>query len=265
MIVDDEPAIRLFLSEELTQAGYWVSTVASGEEALACLQSTSVDLILLDLRMGGMSGLEVIEAIEKRPNCPVIIMLTAHASVDSAINVFRHGGHDYLIKPCHAEELLTSVKRGLEKRRQMLEQKKKIQLIELTARQLRGEQPLSANMVSLQQRYLEGRGLLLDDEQEIVTKNGILLELTSSEFQILKCLMQHADRPVSYDQLAESLHGKSGTRWENRKALTTHIWRLMLKVGRSRDGDEYIVNVRGTGYMFLTKSPDKEACSPTDP
>jgi DNA-binding response OmpR family regulator len=262
MIVDDEPAIRLFLSDELTQAGYQVSTAASGEEALARLQTTSVDLVLLDLMMGGMNGLDVIEAIEKQPNFPVVIMLTAHASVDSAINVFRHGGHDYLIKPCQTEELLASVKRGLEKSREALEQKKKIELIEQTAHQLRGEKSLIADMSPFHQRYLKGRGLVLDNEQEIVTKNSKPLELTPTEFRILKCLMERPDRPVSYNQLAASLHGQGGSKWENRKALTTHIWRLMLKVGRALDGDNYIVNVRGRGYQFLSKPPGKETFSP---
>lgn len=262
MVVDDEPAIRLFLSDELTLAGYQVSTAASGEEALARLQTSSVDLVLLDLMMGGMNGLNVIEAIEKEPNCPVVIVLTAHASMDSAINVLRHGGHDYLIKPCHTEELLASVKKGLEKRRETIEQQKMIQLIEQTARQLRGEQSPTADTPPFRQRYLEGRGLMLDNEQEIVAKNGQQLVLTHTEFKILKCLMEHADRPVSYTQLAASLHGQSGDKWENRKALTTHLWRLLRKVGRASDGNSYIANVRGRGYRFLSKSPVKDSNSP---
>lgn len=261
MIVDDEPAIRLFFSEELTQAGYQVSTASSGEEALARLQTTPVDLVLLDLRMGGMNGLEVIEAIEKQPSCPVVVMLTAHASIDSAVNMFRHGGYDYLVKPCQTDALLATLKRGLEKRRGTLEQKKMIHLIEQTARQLRGEQAPIPDAPPSPQRYWEGRGLLLDNDKEIVTKNGTPLELTPTEFQILKCLMEHADRPVSYDQLAESLHVQSGNKAENRKALTTHIWRLMLKVGRASDGDNYIVNVRGKGYQFVARSPRKDSDS----
>lgn len=261
MVVDDEPAIRLFLSDELAFAGYQVLTASSGEEALVRLETTSVDLVLLDLMMGGMSGLNVIESISKQPNCPVVIVLTAHASLDSAINVLRHGGHDYLIKPCQTEELLASVKGGLEKRREILEKHKMIQLIEQTARQLRGESLPMPSSQSLFQRYLEGRGLLLDNEKEIVTKNGQQLVLTQAEFQILKCLMEQADRPVSYAQLVESLHGQAGDKWENRKALSTHMWRLSQKVGRAADGTDYIINVRGKGYKFLSQSPHLEVAN----
>ncbi len=120
LIVDDEPAIRLFLEEELSQAGYEVTTAASGEEALARLQKNPVDLILLDLKMGGMDGLQVMAEVSRRPLPPVVILLTAHASLDSAIEAMRRGGHDYLLKPCRTEELLASVERGMARRRATL-------------------------------------------------------------------------------------------------------------------------------------------------
>ena len=91
LIVDDEPAIRLFLSEELRDAGYEVDAVAGGEEALAYLEQHSVDLILMDFRMQGMDGLQTMAEIRRRPMPPEIIMLTAHATLDTAIEIVGEG------------------------------------------------------------------------------------------------------------------------------------------------------------------------------
>jgi CheY-like chemotaxis protein len=92
LIVDDEPAIRFFLSETLSQAGYEVTTAASGEQALALLQQQPIDLVLLDLKMEGIDGLQVMAEVERLPLPPVVIILTAHASLDSAIQAMRRGG-----------------------------------------------------------------------------------------------------------------------------------------------------------------------------
>lgn len=120
LVVDDEQAIRYFLSEELARAGYKVLTASSGEEALVRLQEKEIDLVLLDLQMRGMDGLQVMEEIEKHPMPPEVIILTAHASFDSAVDAMRLGGCDYLKKPCRTEELLSSVEKGLDKRRKEL-------------------------------------------------------------------------------------------------------------------------------------------------
>jgi DNA-binding response OmpR family regulator len=264
LLVDDEPAIRLFLSEELAQAGYAVHTAASGEEALASIQKENFDLVLLDLKMGGMNGLRALEMIERMPSPPVVIILTAYASVDSAISVLRHGGYDFLLKPCRTEELLASVEKGLAKRRQALLREKAIGLIEETARQLRDAQAPSTAAPATPPRFLEGRGLLLDYENETVTRDGQPVALTPAEFRLLVCLMEHADQPVRFGQLAAALHGHSDERQSDRQAITTHLWRLGRKVGHARDGHPFIVNVRGKGYQFVGKTrgnPNREILS----
>ncbi len=261
LIVDDEEAIRFFLSEELSQVGYTVLTAAGGEEALVLLQKEAVDLVLLDLKMGGIGGLQVMEEIEKRPMPPVVIMLTAHASLDSAVGAMRRGGFDYLKKPCRPEDLLTSVEKGLAKRREAIQRQQMIRLIEETARQLeapaRSEEaanlPIVRSPLASLPRFLEGRGLLLDREHETATRAGEAVPLTQSEFQLLACLMENAGQPVSYGQLVAALHGDKGGDWEDweeRQAISTHLWRLRRKLGHDPDGRPYIVNTRGRGYRF---------------
>jgi DNA-binding response OmpR family regulator len=252
LIVDDEEDLRFILSEELSQAGYTVLTAASGEEALIKLQEETIDLVLLDLEMGGMGGLQVMAEVGEQSLSPAVIVLTAHASLDSAIGAIRLGGCDYLKKPCRTAELLASVEKGLAKRREALRRQEMIHLIEETARQLRTPSPPATGPVA-GPRFLEERGLLLDREQEIVTRDGEALSLTPSEFRLLACLMGHADRPVSYGELAVALHGEGGE-WEageGRQAVSTHLWRLRRKLGHGPNGGPYIVNVRGRGYKFV--------------
>lgn len=250
LIVDDEPAIRLFLGEELTQAGYHVLMASSGEDALARLQRESVDLILLDLMMDGIDGLQVMAQVERQPLPPVVIMLTAHASLDSAVEAMRRGGHDYLLKPCRTEELLASVERGLTRRREALRQQELLRLIEDSARRLRAAAPSVEPSPPAPPRFLEGRGLLLDQEQEIVTRLGQPVHLTPSEFRLLQCLMARAGQVISPRELLRELHGVDGRAWEARQALSTHLWRLRKKIGNGPDGEPYVVNVRGRGYLF---------------
>lgn len=252
LVVDDEVAIRLFLAEELTQEGYKVLTAASGEEALARLQTIQVDVILLDLLMEGIDGLQVMDEVERYSSPPVVIMLTAHASLDSAITAMRRGGHDYLIKPCRTEELLASVEKGLAKRREVLRRQALARLIEDSARRLRSDSLPERIEPVAQVRFLEARGLLLDRENSTITRQGKSLSLTPTEFRLLHCLMKHADKPVSFGQLAGELHSYSVEEQGARNALSTHLWRLRRKVGSGPDGKPYIVNVRGRGYKFVS-------------
>jgi DNA-binding response OmpR family regulator len=274
LIVDDELAIRLFIGEELSQAGYEVLTAASGEEALNTLQTEAVDLVLLDLMMGGIDGLEVMRHIvqlatsETGLSAPAVIMLTAHASVHSAVDFMRQGGLDYLIKPCRTEDLLVSVERALTRHEHTLQRQELIRLIEFSARQLQqvtqtdGECfPERSQRVKGEDdevylhasRYLGGRGLLLDWDQREVTLDGQPIHLTPTELALLRCLMEHADQVVSPQELMQVLHGTSEVpASESRQALNTHLWRLRKKIEEAPDGNPYIVNVRGQGYKFIS-------------
>ncbi|MCP4542213.1 MAG: response regulator transcription factor [Chloroflexi bacterium] len=256
LIVDDEGSIRYFLSEELSQAGYITLTAASGEEALVQLEKEAVDLVLLDLKMGGMSGLQVMERIEKQPLSPAVIILTAYGTLDSAVGAMRLGGCDYLTKPCGIEELLDSVERGLAKRREAMQRQKMIHLIEETARQLQAS-PSLAGKPMRQPRFLEERGFLLDREQETVTWSGETMSLTATEFRLLALLMEYPDQTISYRELASALHGSSVGEWEEqdaRQTLSTHLWRLRRKLGQDSKGNPYVINIRGRGYKFVSNA-----------
>ncbi|MBI5408943.1 MAG: sigma-54-dependent Fis family transcriptional regulator [Nitrospirae bacterium] len=127
LVVDDEPLQRDILKTILESEGYETHTAASGKEALAILETIHPDVILSDLRMEGMDGLELLEAIPRKPFEPSIIIITAHGTISSAVEAVRKGAFDYLTKPLNKDTLLLNVRRA-EERTTLL--KKNIQLME---------------------------------------------------------------------------------------------------------------------------------------
>jgi DNA-binding response OmpR family regulator len=256
LVVDDESSIRLVLRDRLSQAGYEVTTAASGEEALGRLQEAAFDLMLLDLKMPGIDGLQVMEqATDLAPGTGVII-LTAHATLDSAVQAMRHGGDDYLVKPASTEEILASVEKGLAKRRKRLRQGQLVRQIRDTALQLTTEDakaPEHEEVIEERPRFLWVRELLLDRERLAITMRGRPLDLTSTEFKLLLCLMENSGRTASFAQMSEAIHGVETHEILARSAISTHIWRLRRKLEEAAPGEAYIVNVRRRGYKLLSE------------
>lgn len=255
LIVDDEPAIRLFLSEELREAGYEVDTVEGGEEALAYLEQQSVDLILMDFRMQGMDGLQTMAEIRRRPMHPEIIMLTAHATLDTAVAAMRQGGQDFLVKPCSTADMLTSVRLGLQRHKEARDRDAMARLIAKTASQLvDGEETAphhSPPPPSDPGGILHGQDLLIDRNAKTVHQSGNELRLTPTEFDLLAAFLSQPDQPLDYVSLALQVSSQRMLPHEARDAMGTHIWRLRRKLGQSPKGGSYIINVRGRGYKFV--------------
>ena len=126
LLVDDENSIRISLADELEDEGYSVTTAASGEEAFALLKENDFDLIITDLVMEGIGGIEVLKKAKTLDPIISVLILTGYGNLETAIAALRLGADDYLLKPCEIDELLLRVQRGLEKR----EMQKRIALYE---------------------------------------------------------------------------------------------------------------------------------------
>lgn len=253
LVVDDEPSVRSSLREILEQEGHEVVTAASGEEALARLGQDSFDLILVDLKMEGIDGLQVMsEAMRVVPDT-VVIILTAYGTLDSAIDALRQGAHDYLLKPCNVKEIVASVETGLARRWQTLRRQELVSSIEDSVRRLQPRTiPVEAQAEeSVVSRFIRTRHFLLDREKQMVVAKGKPLGLTATEFGLLACLMSNMNRTLTYRELAREVLGYDSLEREARKALKTHLWRLRKKLRTSLGGASCIVNVRGKGYMFV--------------
>jgi DNA-binding NtrC family response regulator len=116
LLVDDDAAFRQVMSGELGRLGYEVTTVGSGEEAVRQVAAGEPEVVLLDLRLPGMGGLETLRAIHSKAPATELLMLTGHGSIDTAIESIRIGAFDYVVKPCPLDELDVRIQRALERR-----------------------------------------------------------------------------------------------------------------------------------------------------
>jgi DNA-binding response OmpR family regulator len=229
LIVDDEPSIRFFLEKTLRRSGHNVETASSGEEALDRLKDTSFDLVMLDLKLGGrVDGLRVLEAVRWRWPETVVVILTAHGSLESAMAAIREGVDGYLLKPVEPTEVRQAVQEALERRKSLA----RIQEEE-------------------EGRLLEHGPFSIDLKRHLVTLDEEPLELTPREFSLLVHLVQNAHRVISPKELVrvvgqyevEDMH-------EARQIVKWYIHRLRRKVEPDPSRPCYILNVRGVGYRF---------------
>src|ERR1043166_6243805 len=117
LVVDDDAVLRKLLSDQIARMGFDTAPAASGEEALAALSRSDFDVLLLDIRMPGLSGLETLREIRKLEDAPEVIMLTADTSLGTGIEAMRLGAYDYLTKPATLDEIEAVIRKADEKRR----------------------------------------------------------------------------------------------------------------------------------------------------
>src|SRR5215217_4092771 len=138
LIVDDEAAIRLTLSALLKRAGFEVTSAENGPEAVAQLERRAFELMLVDLKMPGMDGMQVVAAARKRQPDLAIIVLTGHGSLETAVEGLHHGVFDYLLKTTEPAQVIERVKIGLAARAQQLRQRTLLDVVGTAVQELRG-------------------------------------------------------------------------------------------------------------------------------
>jgi DNA-binding response OmpR family regulator len=255
MIVDDERTTRLSLSEIFTLRGAHVVTAADGQEAITRLRESNVDLIVLDLKMPGMSGLQVVEEAQRISPGTVIILLTAHASVDSAISALRQGVFDYVLKPAQPRTIVEVVERALVKRQEYTRRQNLVGLMEQTVNALKGGEMRTAGERPLQTATgpLQVGPIRVDMQRREASVSGQSLVLTPTEFDTLAYLAQHVDRVVSCRELVRAVHGYDTTEHEARPIMRVHIHRLRQKIEADAEHPERLLTVRAAGYMLVVE------------
>ena len=258
MVVDDEAVARVSLAEILRLEGYQVATAASGEEALSLLnKSGPFDLMVLDLKMPGMDGLEVTETVRDKSPGTVIVLLTAFATLETAIQAIRNGAHDYLIKPCPIPEVLESVRKGLAKRQQEQQRQHLVSQLQRTLSELvtvEGAEVVEEAVSSKPSRFIQVRDVVVDRQKHVAMLQGQPLDLTPTEFKILVCLLETPDQVWSPQELVRRAQGYETDAWGARAIVRVHIRRLRKKMEVDPSAPRYILNVRGVGYMFTGSS-----------
>jgi len=258
LIVDDEPIIRETLAEMLSTQDRQILTAASGEEALALLQKETFDLVLLDLVMPGLGGLQVMDKAREIAPSTIIIMLTAHGTLASAIQAMRHGAHDYLLKPAKAPKIMASVEEGLRRRQETMRKQELVQQMEKAIKELStGEYAppgIEATEPDRPLRFLRARDIVIDLQRQLILVRDEQVNLTPTELRLLTTLMQRTDEVIDTRELVREVQGYDCDRLESRAIIRVHIRRLRKKIEKDPANPSYIVNVRGVGYMFASAS-----------
>ncbi len=229
LVVDDEEKIRFFLSEMLERMGHVVTEAASGEEALDYLQDTAFDLVILDLRLGGLvDGQRVLEAIRWRWPATVVIMLTAHGSLESAMEAINEGVDGYLLKPVRPAEVRRAIEDAHYRRRKLLDDRQRDE------GQLLRKGPFK-----------------IDLKRHEATFEEHPLDLSPRDFTLLVYLIQKAPQVIGPKELVHvvSQYDPEYTS-EAREIIKWYIHRLRKKVEPDPANPRYILNVRGIGYRF---------------
>ena len=232
LVVDDEVSVCTALARSLTLLGYSADAAVSGYEALEMLEGTAYDAVVLDIRMPGMNGIEVMQqACQMDPNLS-IILLTGHASLESAIAAVRSRAADYLLKPVGVYGVAAAIERALER--------------------VREDVPKAPSP----ERFLRVGPVTLDRQRHEVHMVGvgdmgnIEVGLTVSESALLAHLMQHPHTVFSCCELARDVLGYEVSKEDAQKIVRPHICRLRKKIEPDSGRPRLIRTTPGKGYLF---------------
>ncbi|MBM3152759.1 MAG: response regulator transcription factor [Chloroflexi bacterium] len=234
LVVDDEPVERQTLTDILKLDGYHVIALGSGEAAVDYVRLNPVDLMVLDLRMPGMSGLDVSKVVGQVSPDTEIVLLTAHGSMETAIEALRQRVHDYLLKPATPSQIIASVERGLAHRKARLES------------MMQGQPPEDEDgPVAIQVG-----DTTVDFSRRMIFTGNLQISLTPAEGRLLRILVENPGKVFTHRDLVLMVQGYVTSQHEAPEILRPLVSRLRQKLEDAPTLGERLVSVRGTGYIF---------------
>ena len=222
LVVDDEESYRDALSIALDREGFSVITAADGAEALAAFDRDHPVLVLLDVMLPKMSGIDICREIRSRSSVPIIMVTAKNAEIDTVVGL-EVGADDYITKPFSLRELVARVRALLRRAPIDSVRPTDIDLIEVGA-------------------------VRLDAARHEVFVNDELTPLTRKEFELLEFFLLNADRVLTRDQLIERVWGSDY--YGDTKTLDVHVKRLRAKIEAEPANPERLITVRGVGYRY---------------
>ena len=231
LIVEDEPDIRKLVHYNLTQERFKVLEAEDGEKALKIVRQEKPDLVILDLMLPSLSGLEVCRILRERPETArlPILMLTAKAGEADRVVGLEMGADDYLTKPFSPRELVARVKAIL-RRAEIVFTADGVEIYE--------KGPLKINF-STYETFIRGKAV----------------RLTLKEFELLRFLVQNPNRVVSRDQLLDRVWGSEV--FVDPRTVDVHVRRLRKAIEKNDHKPEWLLTVRGVGYKFDDRTLEK--------
>jgi DNA-binding response OmpR family regulator len=224
LVVDDEPKIVQIARDYLEHAGLAVLAAGEGHAALAAARSAKPDLVILDLGLPGMDGLDVARALRKESNVP-IIMLTARGEETDKLIGLELGADDYITKPFSPKELVARVRAVLRR--------------------------MDASIANAGSDVVRTADIILDVLRMQATVGGRPVELTPTEFELLATLARQPGRIFTRAQLLDAIHGVAFESYE--RAIDAHVKNIRRKIEPNPREPRYILMVYGVGYKFADK------------
>ena len=222
LVIDDEPQILRALKTILGSKQFRVITASRGEEGLALVATQKPDLIILDLSLPDLSGIEVCSRIREWSQVPIIILSVRERESDK-VQALDRGADDYLTKPFGIEELLARIRVALRH---------------------------SNHTGSSQQSIINAGPLEIDLAKHIVTRSGTEIKLTATEFKVLAYLAAHADRVLTHQAILNHVWDITDT--DRVEYLRVYIGQLRKKLETNPEEPEFIITESGVGYRFIT-------------
>jgi two-component system phosphate regulon response regulator PhoB len=222
LVAEDDPDLATFLRESLALEDMEVHLVTDGASALLAVGTDAPNIVLLDLDLPDLDGLDVLTAIRRQGRQPVIVLTGRHHEADRVAGL-ELGADDYVVKPFSARELAARIRTVL-----------------------RRSEPSEATGGSA---IIEHNGLRIDLSSREVTLDGAAVELTKREFDLLAFLAANPRRVFSRQELLGEVWGSSQD-WQVPATVTEHVRRVRLKLDRDTAQSRWIHNVRGVGYRF---------------
>ena len=221
LIVEDEEALSDPLAFLLGREGFQTIVVDNGLDALPVFGREGADLVLLDVMLPGMSGMEVCRKLREVSSVPIIMLTAKDSELDKVLGL-ELGADDYVTKPYSARELIARIRAVLRRR--------------------------SAETDSATESVLQGGPVRMDIDRHVVTVNGEEISMPLKEFELLEILLRNVGRVMTRGQLIERVWGADYV--GDTKTLDVHIKRLRSKIEPDSSAPQYVVTVRGLGYKF---------------
>jgi DNA-binding response OmpR family regulator len=258
LIVDDEDPLRRSLSLILQKENYRVETAADAEEALAYLRLHEYDLMFLDLNLPGMSGIDLLIEVHRQVPHMSVLILTAHAALESAIQAVRLGARDYLLKPVEPVLILARVAEVLAESEQPARKKEivgQIQSLLAELQKMEGEDTTPTSALATlppanAARFLKKGVFDLDLHARHAMLNDKYIPVTGIYFDYLSTLLRHSPKVVAYKTLVKESQGYDVAIAEARDLARWRIHELRKMIEADPERPQYILTVRGIGYRL---------------
>jgi DNA-binding response OmpR family regulator len=259
LVVDDEHSLRHTLSLILKQCGYLVTNASTGKEAMHALEAGPFDLVFLDIKLPDVSGITLLPEIRKLYEDMPVLILTGHATIDTAMESVRYGARDYLVKPIDPGYLLIRVKEILSEKSQSQIRRELVDRIQTLLSELSEIDgtltPPGDLLTSVSPgdptRILRKGNLTLDLHTRTVIKGKETILLPSSRFDYLVTLVRHCPNPVTNETLVMESQGYQVTPSEAREIARWQVHELRKSIEAEPDHPKIIITVRNVGYRMV--------------